>query len=367
MSPVDVSTLDDDLAAIRERRGIDAIGRGDEEAPVDRIPLPSPSLMRITSGGIPLGRITRLWGDPSTGKTHVAYIIIAAAQALRSESFPNGLEAAYWNVEKIWDAKHAANLGVDTKRMLLEQVTIIEDIAREMETLLKSCHVHVIDSASAAVCVDELANEAEDWTRAMDARAWKRAIKRIHNSLDKDENALVIIDHSSRDQTTKQEFALGGKSLEFRSSMSLHFRKGSWLYYHPKGGYLETDEKIAVEVGTGPAGQKEADGIEVVVRVNKSRVCRPFRVARMRLDLNTFKFDTLFELLDAATFFDEDGGVAIRTGRPPIAEKTGAKSSWYRILGDDKDKVQGMSGLRERIDAEPALAAVILNAMLAGN
>jgi hypothetical protein len=66
--PVNADLLDADLAAIRERRGIDAIRRGSEQPPVDRIPLPSPALMRITSGGIPLGRITRLWGDPSTGK-----------------------------------------------------------------------------------------------------------------------------------------------------------------------------------------------------------------------------------------------------------------------------------------------------------
>jgi RecA/RadA recombinase len=320
--------------------------------------------MRITSGGIPLGRITRLWGDPGTGKTHVGYLIIAAAQALRTKRFPKGLETAYWNVEKVWDPVHAHNLGVDTKRMLLEEIIIIEDIANEMDLLLHSCHVHVLDSASSAICVDELAAEAADWQRALDARAWKRAIRRIDNALDKDENALVIIDHAARDQATKQEFAMGGKALEYRSSMSLHFRKGSWLFYHPKNGYLERDDKITEEVGKSPSGQKEADGIEVIVRVNKSRVCRPFRVARLRLDLNTFLFDTAFELLDAATFFDLDGNAAHRSGQPTIAQKTGEKSSFYQLPSGKK--VQGVSGIRKRIVEDPELAAMITKAMLAG-
>lgn len=299
-----------------------------------------------------------------THNTHLAYLIIAAAQEMRSIRYPDGLETAYWNVEKIWDAEHAANLGVDTERMLLEEVTIIEDIAREMETLMQSCHVHVIDSCSAAVCVDELANEAEDWTRAMDARAWKRAIKRIHARLDKEDNALVLIDHAQRDQQTKQEFAAGGKSLEYRSSMSLHFRRGGWLFYHPDTGNLELSDKIKSDVGEGPGGQKEADGIEVVVRCNKSRVCRPFRMAKMRLDLNTFMFDTTFEYLQAAMFFDYEGGVASRTGRPAIAQKTGAKSAWYQM--PDGEKYQGEKAVRKCIEDDPKLAEMILTAMLAG-
>lgn len=295
-------------------------------------------------------------------------MIIAAAQRLRTDRFPNGLETALWNVEKVYDEVHARNLGVDTPRMLLEEVTFIEDIARELETLLKSCHVHVIDSASAATCIDEIATDAEDWTRAIDARAWKRAIRRIDNARDKDENIVVFIDHSGRDQTTKREFALGGKALEYRSSMSLHFKRGGWLYYHPERGYLEKDEKIAGETGKALAGTKpEPDGVEVIIQCNKSRVCRPFRSATIRLDLNTFRFDTTFELMNAAMFFDVDGNHAHRSGQPAIAQRTGAKSSWYEILGDAKDKVQGEPAIRKRISEDTELAATIERAMLAGN
>lgn len=367
MSPVDSSQLDADIALIRERRA-DSVRRGDAQEPVDRIPLPCPSLMRITGGGIPLGRITRLWGDPGTAKTLISFLIIAAAQQMKTDRFPNGLETGFWNVEKQYDEIHARNLGVDTKRMLLEEITLIEDIAREMEILLPSCHVHVIDSASAATCVDELATDAADWTRAIDARAWKRAIRRIDNALDKDDNAVIFIDHAGRDQTTKQEFALGGKALEYRSSMSLHFRKGSWLYYHPTNGYLEKDEKIKGEVGVSLAGMKpEPDGIEVKVIVNKSRVCRPFRNAVLRLDLNTFRFDTPFELMTAAVLFDAEGTPAHRSGNPAIAQRTGAKSAWYEILGNPKDKAQGEPGIRRRIAEDPELAALIERAMLAGH
>jgi hypothetical protein len=35
------------------------------------------------------------------------------------------------------------------------------------------------------------------------------------------------------------------------------------------------------------SGQMEPAGIEIKARVEKSRVCRPFRTATMRLDLET--------------------------------------------------------------------------------
>ena len=150
--------------------------------------------------------------------------------------------------------------------------------------------------------------------------------------------------------------------MEFKSDLSLHFIKGSWLFYDDYG-HLEKNDKIKEKSknGLGPSGTKEADGIEVLVRVSKSRVCRPFRSARLRLDLHTYEFDRTFELIDAARFFDVNGGVALRTKQPAIAEKSG---SWYKI-GDQN--VQGAFGIRTMISSDPGLAALVETAMMAGN
>jgi hypothetical protein len=213
------------------------------------------------------------------------------------------------------------------------------------------------------VCRDEIASDTDQWHRALDARAWKRAINRIHNAMDKDENILVCIDHAGTDQITGSEHALGAKRLEFKSDLSIHFKSGAWLFYDD-WGHLEKNDKLKDKSknGVGPAGTKEADGVEISVRVNKSRVCRPLRSTKLRLDLNTYEFDTTWELIDAAKFFDANGGVAVRTKEKPIAEKAG---SWYTF--PTGEKVQGERGIRTLIAANPSLRALVEAAMMAGN
>src|SRR5271165_3387724 len=114
--------------------------------------------------------------------------------------------------------------------------------------------------------------------------------------MDKDENAIIFIDHASQDFKTKAEKAKGGKELEHGSSMSIHCVKGKWLFYDDEG-MLQTEDKLKEKGLLGFAGTKEADGVEYIIQVNKSRVCRPLRKANLRFDLNTFKFDYTFELM----------------------------------------------------------------------
>lgn len=360
--PVDASLLEKDMEVIRKRRGDDAIHSGIDTQRVVKLPVPSPGLMRITSGGFPIGRVSRLWGQPGTGKSLIGWMIIAAAQKFLTTQFPAGLESTYWNVEKQYDPIFTKERGVDIERMKIEEIGIIEDISDEMSLLMRSCHLHILDSASFAVSREEEASDADQQFRGVDAKAWKKAINRIHNAMDKDENMLVMIDHAGENQQTKTEHALGGRRMEYRSDLSMHFVKGAWLFYDD-WGHLEKNDKLKEKSknGIGPAGNKEADGIEIVVRVNKSRVCRFGRSARMRLDLNTYQFDRFYELVEAAKFFDSNGGIALRTKQKPIVEKSG---SWYTI--PNGEKAQGSRGVRTFIESDPVLQAHIETAMLAG-
>ena len=72
----------------------------------------------------------------------------------------------------------------------------------------------------------------------------------------------------------------------------------------------------------------EPEGIEFMVRANKSRVSRPHRVARMRLDYETAEFDDLYALSRAADYFK-------------MLTKAG---SWYTL--PTGDRVQGLNGVR---------------------
>jgi len=364
MSPVLPENLDQDLAKIRDKyKDADVIHNGDEQSPVGRIPLPSPALMRVTSGGIPLGRMTRLWGSPSSGKSLISWMIIKAAQELKSKQFPKGLETCYHNIEKQYDPVFTAARGVDTKRMKVSEGDIIEEVASKLQLLLGSVHVHVLDSCSQATSQDTLAKDPADWDVALEVRVWKKSLHYIHNAMDKDENAIVYVDHVSVDFKTQRERALGGKEMEHASSMSLHFRRGEHLYYDDEG-LLTTYDKMKAKGIMGIAGEREADGAVIKVIVEKSRVCRPFRVAVMRLDLNTFQFDQTYELMTGAQYFDVQGGIAHHTGLPSIAQG-GGQGGWYTLPSGEK--VQGEKALRLKLEQDETLRNLTWRAMLAGH
>ncbi len=366
ISPVDPEMLDRDIKAIRARHGNESVHFASEQIPVERIPLPLPQLMRITSGGIPIGRIMRIYGEQSTSKSMLVWYILAAAQQYRSKRFPKGLKCCLWNTEATFDSVFVKGFGVNLDELLVMEHKIIEDIAGSMEGLLGSVHLHVVDSASFATALEEIVGpkgskrpEYEVQVGAH-ARAWKRAINRIHARMDKDFNVVIFVDHTGRDIQTQAEKPLSGKRMEFRSDLSLHLRRGAWLYYN-KHGLLDTKDKIAEETGRSPEGQKQADGAEVKILVAKSRVCRPLRRATMRLDLNTMRFDQAWELAEASLTYDNEGNEAHRSGQPTIVVQSGA---WYRPLGYP-DSLHGMDKLRLAIADDKILQAQIRDAMQA--
>ena len=263
MSPIDASLLDEDIKRLQKIYGKDSFHRGSDQPEIRRLELSSPSLNRITGGGIPYGRVTRLWGMPGGSKSHAAWEIIHSAQR-------DGVLCAYWNIEKQYDELHCrVHLGIDTRQLFIGEVTTIEDLTEQMELMMRSIPVHVVDSTSQAASREEFAGEVGDWHRGLDARVWKKSIKRIKHRMDKDEHIIVLISHAGQDMTTKVEYAKDGGEIEFNSDMSLNFRKGSWLFYHPETGLLDKADKIKGDVGISPSGQKEADGFEVSVRCNK--------------------------------------------------------------------------------------------------
>lgn len=344
---IEPSLLDRDMEIIRQRRGPDAIRKGNQVVPRARIPLPFPTIMRLTASrgdaGIPIGALTRIYGSPSAGKTQLAYWIIAAAQQMRTDRFPDGMVCCYWNIEGQYDEVYVASIGIDTEALILMETDVIEDIGEAMDLLLASIHLHVIDSASFATSQDELAAKPGEWQRALHARAWKKVLNRIHHRMDKDNNTIIVIDHVTQNMQGGSE-PLSGKRMAYRSDLSIEMSRGSWLFYDSYGELVTNDDlKEKSKFGLGAAGTKEADGSLVHVRVPKSRVCRPLRSGMMRLDLHKMRFDRIFELVEFAVFADLNGQPAHRTGLEAIFHVHG---SWFWMPGwvdDKRRKTQGWS------------------------
>lgn len=328
--PVRPDDYDEIVAKINKRYEGD-IRRGNDYEHVARISSGSLELDLAMGGGVPMGRWTRFYGGYHSTKTLTALSTIREAQE-------RGLMCAYYNVEKQWDPKFAAEkIGVDTEEITLVEGTSIEEIGDKMEALFNVCHVHVIDSCSIAVSEDELNADIRDWRPGLNARAWGKVFRRLNERFDQLENTVILIDQVRTNFKTGGEEAPGGRILDHQSSMTVHFKKGSWLHRN-KEGYL--DEKAQQEKGM--SGQMEPSGYEVKARVQKSRVCRPFRTATMRLDLDHLKFDRTFELMKAAIYY----GVI----------RQGGSYYYYSPEGGEEVKIgQGQKALRGFIEGDLTL------------
>ena len=329
--PVNPEEFSKALSAIRSAYGESSIRKGSDKPELVRIPTGSVQLDWATGGGVPIGRWSHFYGGYMSCKSLTAWMVVRNAQAM-------GLDCAFYNVENQFDPKWAVKHGVDINKLHVIDGTTIEGIGTKLETLLSSVHLHVIDSIGASVSEDELAGELTDWTPGIAARAWGKALRRANERFDDKENVIILI-NQTRDVFGRQggEAPTGGRFLEYMSSLSLHFKRSSWLFPDKKGILQADGEKQnSMTKDVRPAG------MEFQIRVAKSRVSPPLRPARMRLDFRTMTFDSVWDLVVGASYFD----VVARSG------------SWY-TLPDGKKKVQGEAGLREAIIADPDLAAQI--------
>lgn len=295
------------------------IRKGDDYEIVPRISTGSLELDAAMSGGVPVGRWTRFYGGYHSTKTLTALSVIREAQQM-------GLMCAYYNVEKQYDEVFARErIGLNPSELTIVEGASIEEIGEKMEALMTVCHLHVIDSCSIAVSEDELNADIRDWRPGITSRAWGKVFRRLNERFDSVSNTVVMIDQMRTNFKTGGEQAAGGRVFDYQSSMSVLFRKGSWLFRNAEG---QLDDKAAQQKGYD--GQIEPAGYEVKCRVEKSRVCRPFRTATMRLDLDELKFDRDFEVIKAAVHFG-------------VVEQKGA---WYYY---DGEKYQGQKQLRQMV------------------
>lgn len=330
-----------------------AVRMGNKVPAVERISSGSFALDYATEGGIPRGRWTRMYGGFSSGKSLTCWNIIREAQAL-------GLGCVYFNIEKQYDPAFTAACGVDVDELLIGEGTIIEEVGENLFDLLEGYHVFVIDSCSEAISTEEMSGEFGDKHYSPGPRAWNEVFKKVNEKFDPHEHTIIYLDQI-RDVFGGQGGVQppGGRLMEHRSSMTLFFRRGSWLFRNEKGRLVEE-----AEAGKTMHGLTEADGMEIKVRVEKSRVGRPFRQAVMRYDLDGARLDLAWELSVIAGYLDVDGNPAHRSGKPPIISKTTPKSSYFAL--PDGTTVQGMNGLAAKLEEDDDLKQTIAGALRAG-
>ena len=194
-------------------------------------------------GGLPLGRITEVYGPEASGKTTFCLSVIAEAQR-------KGGLAAFIDVEHALDPKYARIVGVKLDDLLVSQPDSGEDALNIMETLIRSNSIDVIvlDSVAALVTKAELDGQMGDATVGSQARLMSQAMRRLTAVVSKTK-CVCIFTNQIREKIGvmfgNPETTSGGRALKFFASIRIDIRRKDQLKT-PDGRVVGNRTKIKV-------------------------------------------------------------------------------------------------------------------------
>ena len=203
-------------------------------------------------GGLPKGRVVKIYGPEASGKTTLALHVIAEAQK-------KGGIAAFVDAEHALDVNYAKRLGVKVDELLISQPDTGEQALEITEILVRSgaVDVIVIDSVAALVPKAEIEGEMGDAHMGLQARLMSQALRKLTATISKSHTIVVFVNQIRMKigvMFGNPETTTGGNALKFYASVRLDVRR----------------------IATIKQGQ-DIVGSRTKVRVVKNKVAPPFK------------------------------------------------------------------------------------------
>ena len=208
----------------------------------------------IGVGGVPRGRVVEIFGPESSGKTTLAFHIVAEAQK-------TGGICGFVDAEHAVDPEYAKALGVNLDELLVSQPDSGEQALEITETLVRSGALDalVIDSVAALVPRAEIEGEMGDQQPGLQARLMSKALRKLTAVVAKSGTCVIFINQVREKigvMFGNPETTPGGRALKFYCSVRLDIRR--------IGSLKEGDQFV---------------GNRTRVKVVKNKVAAPFRMA----------------------------------------------------------------------------------------
>lgn len=288
-------------------------------------------------GGYVRGRLHEIWGADGNGKTSMALLGCAQAQATSPEQY-----VAWIDVEHRLDKTWARTLGVDLTRLDVHPPKDAEDVADALRKFADSglYSMIVVDSVAAMIPKVEMQKMAEDAVVARQAQIVTRMVKIAAPTVRRTDTAVLLLNQVRANVSGygKPTTTGGGWALRHSTTMKFEFRRSgeaSLVERQPDGNAI-------------PVGQ------EIAIKVERNSVAPAGRVANVVLLTVASRFGT-----PGIDQLDEAVGLAIQTG---VLAATSEGGAWY-ALGEAK--LQGREQVKEHLRRHPALLAQLREKVVA--
>lgn len=226
------------------------------------------------NGGFPVPKIVEIFGTPSSGKSLIAAHTLAETQKM------GGL-AIYIDTEAAVTPDFLQIIGVDIDKLMWIQIPTVEDVFATIEAIVTEAK-ETINPPFITIVWDSIAANSDEKEMEGDyqaegygmqkAKMLSKGFRKITNFI-ANNNVLLLCTNQIRDNLgagygAPQYATPGGWALAFYSSLRLEVKRKSWIKMKIPMGDKEIEETV---------------GIEVRVKVDKSRIAPPKRECILKI------------------------------------------------------------------------------------